>query len=143
MVLGIDIKFADIKKTKGLGDETFYGYFGIFHVLERGIGPRKNQTFASLLKSNNFDLTSISCVNVGGGGEMYIPLDALYLKSDKSTLLEVDGQLMLIKWIKDLKKASEGNSIMLFNLNKEDSPYNNGQRLVFSIPSIYPIMLMD
>ena len=41
----------------------------------------------------------------------------------------MDGPLILSKGIKDIKAVSALNTMTLFHLNENDSPYRNSQRL--------------
>jgi hypothetical protein len=123
------VNFLDIVKRKGLENEQFYGLFGLFHILQNGINKNNSQPFASRLKSKGCKVTSILCLNIDS--EMYFPKNEQFPTppNEKTGLLNMDGPLVLVKGINDLKDASDKNTNTLFNLVQTNSPYFGSLKL--------------
>lgn len=122
--------FSDIIKRKGLENESFYGFFGLFHVLQDGVNSHNAQSFAARAKKEGFNIKSIVCLNIDS--EVYMPKNDQFPtpENEKISFLNMDGPIVLAKGIKDLKEASKENTITLFNLEQENSPYRNSQKLI-------------
>lgn len=127
------LNFKNIILSRGLENEKFYGLFGFSHVLQSGINSGNYQPFASLVKSSNLSfghkIKSIVCYTLDS--EVYFPENNQYpaLPDEKTGLLNVDGPIVLVKGINDLRKVTKENTITLFNLEKENSPYRENQSL--------------
>ncbi|WP_417888062.1 hypothetical protein [Zunongwangia sp.] len=123
------MNFKKFIKKKKIENEQFYGYFGLFHVSQETI-KNNTKSFAERLKSNNFKVKSIVCLNIDS--EVYLPKNEKIptTKSEKISFLNMDGPIVLVKGINDLKKASTKENITLFNLNKKNSPYFNSKKLI-------------
>lgn len=126
------LNFKHIITQRGLENEQFYGLFGLFHVLQNGVNSNNFQPFAARLRSNNFGVKSILCMNIDS--EAYFPENNQYPTppNEKIGLLNMDGPIVLAKGINDLKKASEKNTSTLFNISKENSPYRGSSKLITS-----------
>ena len=63
--------------------------------------------------------------------EVYLPKNSQFPTpdSEKIGFLNDDGPITLVKGINDLEEITEPNSITLFNINGDDSPYKNSQNL--------------
>ncbi|MFV0331932.1 MAG: hypothetical protein ACK5KL_19245 [Dysgonomonas sp.] len=124
------VNFTNSVKELKLENESFYGLLGMFHTLQEGINKNNARSFAARLKSRGFDIKSIACLNIES--EVYFPKMEEFPspEDEKLTLLNMDGPLVLVHGINDLKEASERNTITLFNLEKDGSPYRNSTRLM-------------
>ncbi|WP_291047615.1 hypothetical protein [Empedobacter sp. UBA1574] len=144
-VIGIDKNFDDnskesrdlamannfkntIKKLK-LENEKFYGLFGYYHVLQNATENGRG-TFASELKKSNIKTTSFVSYTIDS--EMYMPKNPQFPtpENEKIDWINADGPLQLVKGINDLKELSKPNTIILFKLNSQYSPYNNSKYLI-------------
>jgi len=144
-VIGIDTNFDDystlsrdsammanfnsyIKKMK-LENEKFYGLFGYFHVLQNQTEIGDN-TFASELKKSGIKTTSF--VSYTLDSEMYLPKNPQFPtpEDEKVSWINADGPLQLVKGINDFRTSSEPNTITLFKINSQNSPYLKSQHLV-------------
>jgi hypothetical protein len=144
-VIGIDKSFVDNKSTVSrdsamvlnledyvkkhhLEDEKFYGLFGFFHVLQKGKDTAS--PFAARLKNKGRKITSF--VSYTLDSEMYLPKNPQFPTppDEKVNWINADGPLMLVKGINDLKELSQANSISLFKLNAQGSPYKTSQDLI-------------
>ena len=127
------LNFRHIVKTKKLENEKFYGLFGYSHVLQNGINHGNFRPFACKLKLSDVGygkrIKSIMCYNLDS--EAYFPKNDQYPSpsDEKTEMLNVDGPLVMVKGIKDLRASTTENSTTLFNLDKEQSPYQNSQLL--------------
>lgn len=124
------INFRNIIEKEGLHDKQFYGLFGLFHILQSGMNENNFQPFAARLKSNGFSVQSIMCANVDS--DTYFPSTTGMAAppSEKISFLNMDGPIVLVKGINDLKKASKKNTITLFNISKKNSPYTGSNKLI-------------
>jgi hypothetical protein len=122
--------FAQIVQDRGLEEESFYAFFGLFHTLQAEVENSKSDSFAARLKSAGYNVQSIICFNVES--EVYLPKDAGFPvpEDEKTTLFGMDGPLALVKGINDLKKAGGKNTMTIFNLDGEGSPYRHSQSLI-------------
>ena len=144
-VIGIDSNFDDdsnvsrdavmivnfknsIQKMK-LEDEKFYGFFGFFHVLQ-SMTENGQETFASELKKSGIKTTSF--VSYTLDSEMYLPKNPQFPtpENEKVDWINADGPLQLVKGINDLRELSKPNSITLFKLNSNNSPFQKSQHLI-------------
>ena len=127
------LNFKHITTSRGLQHEKFYGLFGYSHVLQSSINQGNFRPFACKLKQSEFGngkkIKSIMCYNLDS--EAYFPKDDQYPSpsDEKTSLLNVDGPLVLVQGINDLRASTREHSITLFNLEKEKSPYKNSQLL--------------
>jgi hypothetical protein len=114
--------FMSIIKREGLENERFYGLFGIFHVFQDGMNANNFRPFAARLKSRGFSIKSIACLYIES--ETYLPPNDQIPSppSGKMSLFNMDGPMVLAKGINSFKKASEKNTITLFNLTQNGSP---------------------
>jgi len=64
--------------------------------------------------------------------EMHLPKNPQFPTPpyEKVNWINADGPLMLVKGINDLKELSQPNSISLFKLNAQNSPYADSQDLI-------------
>lgn len=127
------VNFENIVKTRGLQTEKFYGYFGYTHVLQSGFGEANVTPFAAKLASAHLPyaerIRSLVCLTLDS--EMRMPDTGSYPvpPDEKVSGFNADGPFVAVKGIKDLKAASEANTITLFDLDAEGSPYRQNQRL--------------
>ena len=115
-----------------LQNESFYGFLGLFHVLQNGINVgevRDHKTFGSRLIAQGFSVTSIACLDIDS--ETYVPANDKYpaYLNGQTKLLSMDGPILLVKGINDLKKATYKNSNVLFYLDRLNSPYHRSLKL--------------
>lgn len=143
-VLGIDKNFSDNSSTlrdeamltnfknyvkaMHLENEKFYGLFGFFHTLQTPI-KGADILFASELKNAGFKTTSF--VSYTLDSEVYLPKNPQFPtpENEKADWINADGPLQLVKGINDLAAVSKPNSITLYKLNRDRSPYFKTQRL--------------
>lgn len=128
------LNFKSIVEKRGLQQEKFYGLFGYSHGMQSGISERNTYPFAAKLKRNTTfpqfqKVQTIACLNLES--EMYFPpFEGMPTPPDnKTSLCNMDGPILLCKGIKDVKAVSALNTITLFHLNENNSPYRNSQRL--------------
>ncbi|AIY14076.1 hypothetical protein [Cellulophaga baltica] len=123
------LNFMNSIKEMKLEDEKFYGLFGYFHVLQN-ITENGRETFASGLKKSGVKTTSF--VSYTLDSEMYLPKNPQFPTPDdeKMDWINADGPLQLVKGINDLKDLSKPNSITLFKINSQNSPYSKSQHLI-------------
>lgn len=120
---------TDYIKTHHLKGEKLYGLFGFFHVLQQG-KDTASTPFAAKLKNCGLKVTSL--VSYPIDSEMYLPKNPQFPtpSDEKVNWINADGPVMLVKGINDLKKLSQPNSISLFKLNGQKSPYFTSQDLI-------------
>ena len=125
------LNFQNIIKDKNIENEKFYGFFGFAHVLQEAYGETQHRSFAARLKRSypKNKIKTFVCYNIDS--EVYFPKNDQYPSpSDgKTKILNEDGPIMLVKCINDLKVLTKANSVTLFNLNSEDSPYHSSKYL--------------
>lgn len=116
-------------KDNSLQSEKFYGLFGYFHVLQKSVGKNTVNPFASRLVSSEKNVKSIVVYHLDS--EVYFPKNEQYPTPDSEVLgiLNDNGPITLVKGIKDLKAITEPNTITLFNLNGDGSPYKSSNNL--------------
>ncbi len=123
------INFKNYVTENNLENEKFYGLFGFFHTLQ---GKIENgvETFASALKKSGNKVTTLLSFTLDS--EMYLPKNPQYPTppDEKIDWVNADGPLMLVKGINDLKKLSQPNSITLFKLNSDKSPYFKSKHFI-------------
>lgn len=124
------INFANLLKCDSLANESFYGFLGLAHVLQGGIGDNNYHYFASRLKRRGYNVKSIVCMNIDS--EVYMPKNDEFPTPDdeRLTLLNMDGPIVLVEGINDLKEASSKNTNTLFRLDGSGSPYVKSQKLI-------------
>ena len=83
---------------------------------------RSNLPFASAVKSIVY-LNVDSQVRLPPIGQMPT------LPDEKTSLLNVDGPIMMVKGVKDLEAVTEERTTTLFDLEVAGSPYRSSQRL--------------
>lgn len=142
------VNFKKAVETYQLQDEPFYGLFGFTHVLQGTVKKQANFTpFAAKLKASDLPfadkVASIVCFNVDG--EMRLPATPQFPgpADEKTALLSADGPIVLVQGINDLKAVTEENSLTLFDIQAEGSPYRSSQQLMglkvnFLGGNIYP-----
>ncbi len=125
------LNFLNIMTKKNLKSEKFYGFFGFAHVLQEAFGDNGYKSFAARLKKHfpKNQINTFVCYNIDS--EVYFPKNDQYPSpnDEKTKILNEDGPIMLVKGINDLKCLSNVNSVTLFKLNSEMSPYNSSQYL--------------
>lgn len=124
------INFIHAVEKDSLSGESFYGFFGLAHVIQKGLNSNNYHYFAAKLVKKGFKVNSILCMDVDS--EMYMPKNDQFPTPDneKITFLGMDGPIVLVKGINDLKDACKKNTNTLFNLEGENSPYKKSQRLM-------------
>lgn len=129
--------FIAAVRERGLERESFYGLFGLFHVLQEAVNTGNVHPFAALLKEAGFGVESIACMDLDS--EMYLPGNKVIHtpESGKTKWMGMDGPIILVKGIYDLKAASRRNTITLFALNRDRSPYRNSRKLTGARVNIY------
>ncbi len=128
------INFKNSVKKLNIGHEKFYGLFGFYHVLQHGV-KKNEKPFAERLKNSGFKTSGI--VSYTLDSEMYLPKNPQFPTPDDQKIgwINADGPLMLVKGINDFKEFTQPNSITLFKLNANNSPYQHSNKLI-SIKSI-------
>lgn len=128
------INFKNSVKKLNIGHEKFYGLFGFYHVLQHGV-KKNEKPFAERLKNSGFKISGI--VSYTLDSEMYLPKNPQFPAPDDQKIgwINADGPLMLVKGINDFKEFTQPNSITLFKLNANNSPYQHSNKLI-SIKSI-------
>lgn len=124
------LNFRNAVSKKNLQNEKFYGLLGYGHVLQEAYGESNYRCFAARLKSNKrYKVQSIVCYNLDG--EVYFPKNPQYPspEDEKLSSLNDDGPITLVKGINDLKEVTDENTMTLFSLVGEDSPYHTNQNL--------------
>ena len=123
------INFKSALKKMNIEGEKFYGLFGFFHTMQNK-AESGSGTFAEKLKESGFKTTSF--VSYTLESEMYLPKNPQFPtpENERINWLNADGPLMLVKGINDLKKLSEPNTMTLFKLNSQNSPYTKNQNLI-------------
>ncbi|GAA3735399.1 hypothetical protein GCM10022422_17880 [Flavobacterium ginsengisoli] len=121
--------FKNAIKKKHLENEKFYGLFGYFHTLQKKTESSR-ATFAAGLKDSGVKVTSFVSYTIDS--EMYLPKNPQFPtpENEKVNWINVDGPLMLVKGINDIKELSKPESITLFKLNAKNSPYLKSQNLI-------------
>ncbi|MGJ1361256.1 hypothetical protein ACR79B_06785 [Sphingobacterium spiritivorum] len=123
------VNFKNAVKEMKLENEKFYGLFGFFHALQNKV-QGGSETFASELKKSGIKVSSF--VSYTLDSEMYLPKNAQFPtpKDEKIDWVNADGPLQLVKGINDLKDLSSPNTITLFRINAQHSPYFKSQNLI-------------
>ena len=127
------LNFKNIVQSRHLENEQFYGLFGFAHVLQSHINQDRT-TFAAKVKHADLPFSnaikSIVCYNLDS--EMRLPATGNFPTppDEKTSLLNADGPITVVKGIKDLKEVTQENTITLFNIEAANSPYRTSQRLI-------------
>ena len=127
------VNFNYLVETNNLQHEQFFGLFGYTHVLQQGYGAANHQPFAARLTKANLPyaqrVISLACYTLDS--EMFFPANGPYggPADEKLGLINADGPLIAAKGIQDLAELSQEETISLFKLNGENSPYNSSQHL--------------
>jgi hypothetical protein len=127
------LNFKRIVEAKHLENEQFYGLFGFTHVLQSGINQGNSTPFAAKIRKSGLSLAnqvkSIVCYNLDS--EVFFPKNDQYPTppDEKISFLNVDGPLLMVNGINDLKEVTQENTITLFDLEKLNSPFKSSQRL--------------
>ncbi len=123
------INFMHAIKTRKLENQKFYGLFGYYHTLQNSINSGK-QPFAGNLRKSGFKTTSF--VSYTLDSDMYFPSNPNFPTppDEKLSWLNSDGPFIVVKGINDLKEDSKPNSITLFKINSQHSPYLKSQNLI-------------
>jgi hypothetical protein len=89
-----------------------------------------DETFASRIKKAGKKITSFVSYTIDS--EMYLPKNPQFPtpEDEKISLFNSDGPLVLIKGINDVKELSKPNTITLFKINSQNSPYFKSQDLM-------------
>ncbi|SEG29023.1 hypothetical protein [Sphingobacterium lactis] len=122
------VNFKNEVNRLNLADEKFYGLFGFYHVLQKSASQGKTP-FAELLMSSGFKVTSM--VSFTLESEMYLPKNPQFPtpEDEKIAWVNADGPFKLVKGIHDFEKLRP-NSINLFKLDAENSPYRSSEKLI-------------
>lgn len=129
------LNFSEFYNTTKDQYSKFYGYFGLFHVMQYRING--NHPFASMVRQSDLDIADqILSINfVMNDSYMVMPSKQLpeFIR-DKSiyTKLPVSADNMLIMYmigIKDFKRITPGYHKSIFKMNATNSPYGNSYRL--------------
>ncbi len=131
-----------VLQMDGAGDETFYGLWGKYHILEvsaraaRGLEPLASRLSApdglmpngvtsvvTLCASNCFNMMPTAAMPAplqpsGGEAYFYVPLG-----NDRTYFYRTDG-------VGDLLAAMGNDDAVMFALDAEGTPYRAGRRLV-------------
>lgn len=123
------VNFKNAIKKQNIEHEKFYGLFGFYHVLQHGVKKDK-KPFAEELKNSGFKTSSI--VSYPLDSEMYLPKNPQFPtpENEKIDWINADGPFMLVKGINDFKEFAQPNSITLFKLNGNNSPYQHADKLI-------------
>jgi hypothetical protein len=127
------LNFRQLVATHSLENEKFYGLFGYTHVLQGSIGEGGFRPFAAKLKYARLpyasSIKSIVCYNLES--EVYFPANGQIPapEDEKTTLLNANGPLLVVQGIRDPQQVTEKNTVTLFNLDAENSPYRTSQLL--------------
>lgn len=129
--------FKSLYKRYNLKNEKVYGYFGEAHVLQKQLG--KNKDFGVLIKEDKdlgnktFTIISRYLDSNMSAPSKFLPF---FLKSGKEhTKLEVTCNntfLLYHSGINELEELTALNTNTFFDLNEENSPYKQSNRLVRS-----------
>ena len=121
-------------ETKHLEKEKFYGLFGYYHSLQSSVNENNRFPFAAKLKRYAAyppfqKVQSITTYTLES--EMYMPkMEGMPTPPDnKLTMFNIDGPIALVRGVKDLKATSQPNSLTLYHLDAENSPYKKSQNL--------------
>jgi len=118
---------------KNLQNEKFYGLFGYFHVMQKPVGENTAIPFACRLKKSNLSTFSQvrSMVVYHVDSQVYFPENEQFPtpEDEKISFLNDDGPVTLVKGINDLKKVTAPNTLTLFKLDEDGSPYRDSQHL--------------
>ena len=127
------LNFRKAVVSGNLQSERFYGLFGYTHVLQSRVLSESFTPFAAKLTRSTLSLgraiKSIVVYNLDSEvrlppiGQFPTPPD------EKTSLLNADGPLVMVKGINDLREVTEDHTITLFDLEAADSPYRKSQRL--------------
>jgi len=123
------VNFNNTVKKMNLENEKFYGLFGYFHVLQNTT-ENGRESFASGLKKLNIKTTSF--ISYAVNSEMYLPKNPQFPTppDEKIDWINADGPLQLVKGINDLKEFGKPNTMTLFKINSQKSPYFKSQSLI-------------
>ncbi len=119
--------------NKHLEKEKFYGLFGFYHSMQSGVLESNRYPFAAKLRRSSYapfqKVQSIPCLTLES--EMYIPkMEGIPTPPDNKTdIVNMNGPFLLVKGINDLKATSQPNSITLYHLDADNSPYRKSQNL--------------
>lgn len=120
-------EFLKIMNDTSVGDlEKSYCFLGQYHGLQDTVymSNQKVLPFAARLTNEGYNVTSI--IHIPLESAMYFPKNDQYPTPPNEVLefLNADGPITYSKGIKNLRKSTNVNSVMLFKLNSEGSPYN-------------------
>ncbi|MCC9165229.1 hypothetical protein [Pontibacter harenae] len=127
------VNFKRAVERQGLENEKFYGFFGYTHVLQSSYGEENIYPFAAKIKRSDLPFAnkvqSIVCLTLDS--EMSLPKNHQFPSppDEKTSLINSDGPVTIVKGIKDLRAVTHQNTITLFSLNSANSPYKRNQNL--------------
>ncbi|WP_299760231.1 hypothetical protein [uncultured Pontibacter sp.] len=130
------LNMASLTTINNLQNEQFYGMWGIFHTLQTSVN-NGFRPFAALLKYNEspFKGKVVSINILANDSENMIPARMMPEALNKgnayvnTTWVNNDGPLVFVDGIKDLKAVTKKNSITIFKVDAENSPYRTSSRL--------------
>ena len=129
--------FCNIIEQKNLTNESFYGLFGLFHILQTGMNRDNFKTFGARLKYRGIHVESIICLDIDS--EVYLPEGTFPVSpnDEKTKLLSMNGPLFIFKGIRNFEKASKRNSITFFDLKGDGTPFVNKEFKIHSKSFIF------
>lgn len=119
-----------LTNQSGLAREKMYGLWGYYHTLQAPL--RIGVPFAALIKQSDlpFNNKVVSLNILSLGSDMMIPPGFKpQPPAGKVGYFNNNGPFVFVEGIKDLKALTDKNSVTIFKLNNENSPYRHSQRL--------------
>lgn len=135
------VMFLNLKavaRALSLENEKLYGLWGFFHTLQIPMKGRKRVTpFAAYIRNEespfrnevvSLNIYALDSQNMMPGKTVpaAIGKGKAYFNTSWANS---DGPLAFVNGIKDLKAVTRENSITIFNINAQDSPYRGSSRL--------------
>ncbi|NDK56877.1 TraB/GumN family protein [Pontibacter fetidus] len=133
------VMFLNLKNlayTNNWQNEQFYGMWGLMHMLQNKVNGGYT-SFAAHLKNNDSPFRNkITTINImATDSENMIPAGMMPKSINKgqayvnTTWVNSDGPMVFVNGIKDLKAVTKENSVAIFKLNAQDSPYKSSALL--------------
>ena len=131
------LNLKDLTRTLRLDQEKLYGLWGFFHTLPGTVNGGKKKPFAAYLKQADSPFRGkVVAMNIYAlDSENMMPSKALPASINpgkayvNTTWANGDGPLAFTFGVNDLRAVTEENTITLFKLSGEESPYWHSSQL--------------
>lgn len=130
------LNLKNLSEANNWQNQQFYGMWGLMHTLQNKVNGGYT-SFAALLKNEEspfrnkvitINIMATDSENMIPAGMMPVALNKGYAYVN-TTFVNSDGPLAFVNGIKDLKAVTKANSMSIFKLDAENSPYRSSSLL--------------